>query len=113
MYAKTCIRRRWKGCSEFLFWGCFSYEKKGPFHIWKTETAKEKREAQIELDKLNETLESEAKENWELETSMRRMKLRNPGGRKLSGNGIKHTVKSFEMAREVWTGIVIKTRLNS
>ena len=82
MYAKTCIRRRWKGCSEFLFWGCFSYDKKGPFHIWKTETAKEKREAQIELDKLNETLESEAKENWELETSMRRMKLRNPGSRK-------------------------------
>jgi len=32
-YDKTCMTRRWKGSSEFMFWGCFSYNKKGPFHI--------------------------------------------------------------------------------
>jgi transposase len=37
---KSCIRERWKGYSEFMFWGCFSYDKKGPCHIWKSETAK-------------------------------------------------------------------------
>jgi hypothetical protein len=26
----SCTRRRWKGVSEFMFWGCFSYDKKGP-----------------------------------------------------------------------------------
>jgi transposase len=32
-YERTCIRRRWKGYSEFMFWGCFSWDKKGPYHI--------------------------------------------------------------------------------
>ena len=50
-YAQTCIRSIWKGCSEFMFWGCFSYEKKGPFHIWKPETAAEKHAAQKKLTK--------------------------------------------------------------
>lgn len=27
-YHKTCSRRRWKGFMEFMFWGCFSYDKK-------------------------------------------------------------------------------------
>jgi transposase len=27
------ITRRWKGFSEFIWWSCFSYNKKGPFHI--------------------------------------------------------------------------------
>ena len=81
-YAQTCIRRRWKGCSEFMFWGCFSYEKKGLFHIWKPETAAEKRAAQGEIDKINEALEPLAKEDWELEIGMKRMGLRTKGGRK-------------------------------
>jgi transposase len=32
-YHKHVIRRRWKGFSEFLFWGSFSYDKKGPCHV--------------------------------------------------------------------------------
>ena len=32
-YLKHCIRRRWKGFKQFMFWGCFSYDKKGPCHI--------------------------------------------------------------------------------
>src|SRR5215471_5128591 len=37
------IRARWKLAKEFMFWGCFSYDKKGPCHIWKKETAAEKK----------------------------------------------------------------------
>ncbi len=50
--------------------------------MWKAETATEKRAAQREIDQINDRLEPIAKENWELETGMRRMRLRNPGGRK-------------------------------
>jgi hypothetical protein len=52
-HVKTCIRRRWKNVSEFLFWDCYSYDKKESFHIWEAETAIEKRAAQREIDQLN------------------------------------------------------------
>ena len=81
-YDKTVIRRRWKRGSEFMFWGCFSYDKKGPMHIWKPETAQERAQAQKELDALNTKLEPQCREEWELATSMRRINLRRkPGGR--------------------------------
>ena len=32
-YDQTVIRRRWKKALEFMFWGSFSYDKKGPMHI--------------------------------------------------------------------------------
>ena len=73
--------KRFRGYSEFTFWRAFSYDKKGPFHIWKSETLKEKGEAQIEIDKMNEELK-EVKQQWELEMGMRRMGLRKPGGRR-------------------------------
>jgi hypothetical protein len=38
-------KQRWKRHSEFMFWGCFSYDKKRPFHIWKAETAAQKKAA--------------------------------------------------------------------
>src|SRR5437588_874331 len=28
-----------------MFWGCFSYDKKGPMHIWQKETAAQRRAA--------------------------------------------------------------------
>jgi hypothetical protein len=34
--------RRWKGFSEFMWWSCFTYEKKGLYYIWKPETKAEK-----------------------------------------------------------------------
>ena len=107
-YAQTCIRRRWKGCSEFMFWGCYSYEKKGPFHIWKPETASEKRAAETEIDKINKTLEPLAKASWELETGMKRMGLRNKGGRKPTWRWDEKHGKWFEKAKEASIGIDIK-----
>lgn len=76
------MRRRFVGAMEFMFWGCFSYDKKGPCYIWKAETVAEKKECAANLAIINDALEAEAKETWELETGMRRMGLRNLSGKK-------------------------------
>lgn len=73
---KSCIRERWKGSSEFMFWGSFSYDEKGPCHCWSPETATEKREAEEEIEAMNEMLEPAAREAWELSTTMARLNLR-------------------------------------
>lgn len=65
-----------------MFWGCFSYNKKGPCHVWKKETAAEKKAATQYMDKLNMELEPQKKLEWELETGIRRMGLRNKPGKK-------------------------------
>jgi hypothetical protein len=59
-----------------MFWGCFSYDWKGPMHIWRAETAAEKKKAKEEIDCLNRILEPEARHRWEIETAMRRLNLR-------------------------------------
>ena len=82
IYVKTTVRRRFVGAMEFIFWACFSYDKKGPFHIWKKEIAAEKRECETDLAKMNAALESKCKTQWELETGVQRMGLRNPGEKK-------------------------------
>src|SRR6266498_1288675 len=50
-------RKRWKGYMEFMFWGCFSYYRKGPCHIWKPETEAQKKAAQEEIDTWNREAE--------------------------------------------------------
>jgi hypothetical protein len=45
------VRQRWKGFSEFIFWGSFSYYVKGECYIWKLETAEEKKALKIDLEK--------------------------------------------------------------
>lgn len=47
-----------------MFWACFSYDKKGPCHIWGEETAKEKKEAKEYMDRENEKCEAEKKAEW-------------------------------------------------
>jgi hypothetical protein len=46
-FSIDCIRSKFKKKSSgnFMFWGCFSYNKKGPCHIWQEETAAEKKAA--------------------------------------------------------------------
>lgn len=81
-FVKSAIRPRWKGYSEFMFWGCFTYDKKGPFHIWQPETAKEKKAADEALEVLNASLEAEARLRWELESGVARIGLRSKPGSK-------------------------------
>jgi hypothetical protein len=40
-----------------MFWDCFSYDKKGPCHIWRPETAQEKKQAEKVIEKVNKELE--------------------------------------------------------
>jgi hypothetical protein len=62
-YNYHCIRRRWKGFKQVMFWSCFSYQEKGPCHIWEDETSKEKKEAKEWMDRMNALLEPECKRN--------------------------------------------------
>ena len=55
--------------------GCLSYNRKGPCHCWTPETAKERKIANIEIEKLNEKLEQIMKEQWELILSNRMKRL--------------------------------------
>lgn len=80
-YIKSCIRPRWKGACEFMFWGSFSYDKKGPCHCWKPETAPEKRRSEEMISAWNSDREPKMKEEWELDSGLSRMGLRNKPGR--------------------------------
>jgi len=48
-----------------MFWGSFSYDKKGPCHIWEKETAQQKRERKADLDAKNTLIEKANKQKWE------------------------------------------------
>jgi hypothetical protein len=100
-YKKHCIKRRWKGRKEFMFWGAFSYYIKGPCHIWKDETAAEKKAAKRDLEERNTLVEEANRRMWELETGMRRMGLRNKPGRKPQW---RHTEKNGAFMRNKGKG---------
>ena len=57
-YDPSCVRNRWKGFSDFMFWGCFSYDSKGPCHIYKKETPKEMAESVKEIKQLKNEWET-------------------------------------------------------
>jgi transposase len=101
-FVRSCIRERWKGYSEFMFWGCFSYDQKGPCHCWAPETKKEKDTAAARIDELNQELEPIMRAQWELETGMRQLDLRNKPGSKPSW---KWTVKNGKLSRGRGLGI--------
>jgi hypothetical protein len=46
-----------------MFWARFSYDEKGPCHVWEDETAKEKKKAKEWMEKVNALLEPECKAN--------------------------------------------------
>ena len=46
---------------EFMFWGCFIYDRKGLFYIWKDETVAEKKESKAYIDAMNKILEPKLK----------------------------------------------------
>lgn len=91
---KSCVRRRFAGFSEFMFWGCYSYDKKGPCHVQKPKTRAEKRFADAKLKKINKKLEPDAKTDWELTNGIRRLGLRNLGGTKPQWRFTKDTGKA-------------------
>ena len=50
-----------------MFWGSFSYDKKGPCHVWEKETVEEKKERKADLDTKNKKNERRDKRKWEKE----------------------------------------------
>ncbi len=98
-YDKTVIQQRWKKYSEFMFWGCFTYDRKGPCHIWEPETAQEKKAAEEELTLLNKLREPEYRQRWELENGIQPMGLRNKPGRKPQWQWSKKTGKLVRDAK--------------
>lgn len=83
------VVRRWKGKQEFMWWSCFSYDKKGPYHIWEAETKAEKKAMEKDLEERNAARFEEDKMKWELENAMERIHItRNQPGRKAQ---FKHT----------------------
>ena len=81
-FVRSCIRERWKGANEFIFWGAFFYDKKCPCYCWALEIAKEKKDSETAIQELNTKLELVLKEEWELNNKMSRLKLRQIPGRK-------------------------------
>jgi hypothetical protein len=45
-----------------MFWACFTYDEKGPCHIWEEETVKEKKEAKEWIERVNAELEAKCKQ---------------------------------------------------
>jgi Transposase/DDE superfamily endonuclease len=67
------IQRRWKGFSEFMWWSCFSYYEKGPYHIWEPETLAEKKACQADLAARNRERYEEDRLAWEAQNALHRL----------------------------------------
>ena len=78
-FLRSCIRERWKGYSEFMFWGCFSYDQKGPCHCWLPETKAEKEQAEKDIEEWNRMLEPMMHDEWELQQIKRLGLITKPG----------------------------------
>ena len=77
-----------------MFWGSFTYDRKGPIHIYKAEIKKQKEHAEKELNKLNKEREPELRTQWELGPGgVARIGLRNKPGRKPQWKFIKTNSK--------------------
>jgi hypothetical protein len=53
-YHPDYIERRFNNYSEAMFWSCFTYDHKGPCHIYYPETPEQKAKNREEIDRLNE-----------------------------------------------------------
>jgi hypothetical protein len=42
VYHPHVVVRRWKGFEEFMWWSCFTYDRKCPYHIWEEDTPAKK-----------------------------------------------------------------------
>jgi len=84
-----------------MWWSCFTWDHKGPYHIWTPETAAEKASADAILAEYNKAIEPRKKALWELTTQMKRVNLdRNQGGRKPRWIWSKKTGKLIREAKK-------------
>lgn len=58
-----CIERRYNNYSKAMFWGCFTYDHKGPCHIYYPDTKEQRLANEANMDILNEEeIEEECQE---------------------------------------------------
>ena len=50
-----------------MFWASFSYNKKGPCHVWEKETTQQKKDRKADLDTRNSLIEKANKQKWQKE----------------------------------------------
>ena len=72
-FYKHVVIRRWKGFSEFMQQSCFSYNEKGPYHIWRDETPTEKAACKKDLATRNAAKYEKDKEEWEISQLVHRL----------------------------------------
>jgi hypothetical protein len=77
-YDKECIETWFNNYSEAMFWGCFTYDHKGPCYIYYPKTLEQKEEYLRVIQKLNDTeieaecritfnrQEKEKEKNWDI-----------------------------------------------
>ena len=65
-----------------MFWGCFTYDSKGPCHIWREESAADRIEADKKIKALNDGFEVMKRQEWEATNAIIRLGLRNRPGRR-------------------------------
>jgi hypothetical protein len=64
-YHIDCIERRYNNYSEAMFWGCFTYDCKGPCHIYYKETDEQKELYNQQIQHNNIQLEAEIHEEFD------------------------------------------------
>jgi DDE superfamily endonuclease len=63
-YDEDCIEVRYNNYSESMFWGCFSYDFKGPCHMYSKETTKDKKRRKQVIDQHNALQMPAIREEW-------------------------------------------------
>jgi hypothetical protein len=64
-YHPDCIEVRYNNYSETMFWGCFSYDFKGPCHVYHPETTNEKIKYKKMMDDHNTAQMPAIQEEWD------------------------------------------------
>ena len=64
-YNPDCIEVRYNNYSEAMFWGCFSYDFKGPCHVYHPETTDEKIKYKKMMDDHNAAQMPAIQEEWD------------------------------------------------
>ena len=63
--------------SKFMFWNCFSYDKKNFCHIFKDETMKKRKLIKKIINEMNKRLKSIMKIEWKFNNAIRKFVLQN------------------------------------
>lgn len=89
-----------------MFWGAFTYDQKGPCHIWEDKTAAEKKYAIQELKRINGLREEDDWAAWELAQQLKREEYFGRTGKRFPGVPAKwkHTASTRAYVREKGKG---------